>query len=204
MVEMLKKKWIAVFCGSADGAAPEYLATARELGRRIAEKKYGLVYGGATVGTMGAIADATLAAGGEVVGVIPDLIMNLEIGHRGLTELNIVRTMHERKALMASRADAFVALPGGYGTMDELIEIVTWAQLRLHAKPCALVNVCGYYDGLLAFLDTAVEQGFIKRENRGLVQVARDATEALEIIERAWSLGEEVLPHDERLDELVK
>jgi uncharacterized protein (TIGR00730 family) len=204
MVEMLKKKWIAVFCGSADGAAPEYLAMARELGRRIAEKKYGLVYGGATVGTMGAIADATLAAGGEVVGVIPDVIMNLEIGHRGLTELHIVRTMHERKALMASRADAFVALPGGYGTMDEFIEIVTWAQLRLHAKPCALVNVCGYYDGLLAFLDTAVEQGFIKRENRGLVQVARAATEALEIIERAWGLGEEVLPHDERLDELVK
>jgi hypothetical protein len=204
MVEMLKKKWICVFCGSADGAVPEYLATARELGRRIAEKKYGLVYGGATVGAMGALADAALAAGGEVVGVIPEIIMDREIGHRGVTELHVVRTMHERKALMASRADAFVALPGGYGTMDEFIEIVTWAQLRIHAKPCVLVNVDGYYVGLLAFLDKAVEQGFIKPENRGLVQVARDAAEVLAIIERAWNVRKEVPPHDARLDELVK
>lgn len=198
------QKWICVFCGSADGAVPEYLATARELGRRIAEKKYGLVYGGASVGSMGAIADAAIAAGGEVMGVIPDVIMDLEICHRGLTELHVVRTMHERKALMASRADAFVALPGGYGTMDEFIEIVTWAQLRIHAKPCVLVNVGGYYDGLLAFLDTAVEQGFIKRENRGLVQVARDAREVFAIIERSWDVRDEVSAHDERLDELVK
>lgn len=203
MTTMLKKKWICVFCGSADGNLPEYLATARELGRGIARSGYGLLFGGATVGAMGAIADAALGAGGEVVGVIPDIIMDREIGHRELTELHVVRTMHERKALMASRADAFVALPGGYGTMDEFIEIVTWAQLRIHSKPCVLVNVGGYYDGLLAFLDKAVEQGFIKPENQGLVQVARDVSEVMEIIEREWSRGEEVSGHA-RLDELVK
>src|SRR5271155_2038889 len=203
MTTMLKKKWICVFCGSADGNLPEYLATARELGRGIARSGYGLLFGGATVGAMGAIADAALGAGGEVVGVIPDIIMDREIGHRELTELHVVRTMHERKALMASRADAFVALPGGYGTMDEFIEIVTWAQLRIHSKPCVLVNVGGYYDGLLAFLDKGVEQGFIKPENQGLVQVARDVSEVMEIIEREWSRGEEVSGHA-RLDELVK
>lgn len=183
---------------------PEYLATARDLGRSIAGRGYGLLFGGATVGAMGVIAEGALGAGGEVVGVIPDIIMDREIGHRGLTELHVVRTMHERKALMASRADAFVALPGGYGTMDEFIEIVTWAQLRIHSKPCVLVNVGGYYDGLLAFLDKAVEQGFIKAENRGLVQVARDAAEALELVEREWRAHPEIPAHDVRLDELVK
>ncbi|MGC2163018.1 MAG: TIGR00730 family Rossman fold protein [Silvibacterium sp.] len=195
---------MCVFCGSADGARPEYVTTARELGRRIAGSGYGLLYGGATVGLMAAIADAALAAGGEVVGVIPDVIMDREIGHRGLTELHVVRTMHERKALLAERADAFVALPGGYGTMDEFIEIVTWAQLRIHAKPCVLVNVDGYYDGLLRFFDDAVREGFIRPENRGLVQVAQDAGETLEMIERAWKKRAEIPPHDARLDELVK
>lgn len=203
MVEK-SKKWICVFCGSGDGARPEYLATARDLGRRIAESGYGLLYGGATVGAMGAIADATLAAGGEVVGVIPDVIMDREIGHRGLTELHVVRTMHERKALLAERADAFVALPGGYGTMDEFIEIVTWAQLGIHAKPCVLVNLGGYYDALLRFFDTAVSEGFIRPENRGLVVVARDAAEVLEMIEREWRMRAEIPQHDSRLDELVK
>ncbi len=198
------KKWIAVFCASAAGSRPGYLAAARDLGRMIAERDYGLVYGGATVGAMHALADAALSGGGKVMGVIPDVIMDLEIGHRGLTELHVVRTMHERKALMASRADAFVALPGGYGTMDEFIEIVTWAQLRIHTKPCVLVNVGGYYDALLAFFDTAVEEGLIKPENRGLVQVARDASEALEIVEREWKAQEEIPAHDARLDELVK
>jgi|HubBroStandDraft_6_1064221.scaffolds.fasta_scaffold462215_2 uncharacterized protein (TIGR00730 family) len=198
------KKWIAVFCASAVGAKREYLAQARDLGRMIAERNYGLVYGGATVGAMGAIADAALAAGGEVMGVIPDVIMDLEIGHRGLTELHVVRTMHERKALMASRADAFLALPGGYGTMDEFIEVVTWAQLRIHSKPCVLVNVGGYYDGLLQFFDATVAQGFIKPENRGLVQVARDVSEALELVEREWRAHAEIPKHDARLDELVK
>jgi uncharacterized protein (TIGR00730 family) len=199
-----QQKSIAVFCASAPGTKPVYLDTARELGRRIAKRSYSLVYGGATVGTMGALADAALAAGGKVVGVIPGVIIDLEIAHRDLTELHIVGTMHERKALMASRADAFVALPGGYGTLDEFIEVVTWAQLRIHAKPCVMMNLSGYYDPLLAFLDNAVGQGLIKPENRGLVQVARNVSETLEIIEREWSRHEEIPPHDARLDELVK
>jgi uncharacterized protein (TIGR00730 family) len=202
MVEK-SKKYICVFCGSADGAKPEYVNTARELGRTIAERGYGLLYGGATVGLMGAVADAALAAGGEVVGVIPDIIMDREIGHRGLTELHVVRTMHERKALLASRASAFVALPGGYGTMDEFIEIVTWAQLRIHTHPCILLSVDGYYDTLLQFFASAAEQGFIKPENRGLVQVAGDVPATLSLIERAWR-HIEAPQHDARLDELVK
>ena len=199
-----RENWIAVFCASAAGAKPAYLETARELGRAIAERNYGLVYGGATVGLMGALADAALAAGGNVVGVIPDVIIDREIAHRGLTELHVVQTMHERKALMASRADAFIALPGGYGTLDEFIEIVTWAQLRIHAKPCVMVNVLDYFDPLLAFFDQAVEQGMLKPVNRGLIKVARDASEALEIIERDWSRRADVFVKDSRMDELVK
>jgi uncharacterized protein (TIGR00730 family) len=160
------QKWICVFCASAAGASPIYLEAATELGRLIAERGYGLVYGGATVGAMGAVADGALTAGGKVVGVIPDVIREREIDHKGLTELHVVRTMHERKALLASRADAFVALPGGYGTLDEFIEIVTWAQLKIHAKPCVLVNLTvnggGFYDGLLRFLDHTVAEGFIQ------------------------------------------
>jgi len=198
------KKWIAVFCASMDGAKPEYLATAREMGRKIAERGYGVVYGGATVGAMGAVADAALAAGGSVMGVIPDVIMGLEIGHQGLTELHVVRTMHERKAMQAERADAFVALPGGYGTMDEFIEIVTWAKLRIHAKPCVVVNTGGYYDGLLEFFDRCVSEGFLKQRHRDLVLVARDADEVLAIVEREWGSRVEIPPYDLRLDELVK
>lgn len=197
-------KWVCVFCGSGEGARPEYVATARELGRTIAQSGYGLIYGGACVGLMGAIADAALAGGGEVVGVIPDVIMDREIGHCGLTELCVVRTMHERKALMSERADAFVALPGGYGTMDEFIEIVTWAQLKIHSKPCVLVNLNGYYDGLLRFFDRAVTEGFISQQNRGLVKVARDAHEALEKVECGWKTHVDTPAHDRRLDELVK
>jgi hypothetical protein len=174
------------------------------LGRWIAERGYGLVYGGATVGAMGAVADAALTAGGDVVGVIPDVIREREIDHKGLTELHVVRTMHERKAMLAERADSFIALPGGYGTMDEFIEIVTWAQLKIHARPCVLVNVNGFWDGLLAFLDTCVAEGFILAENRGLVQVARDAEEALAIVERTWREQAEVPAHDERLDAVVR
>jgi hypothetical protein len=174
------------------------------LGRLIAERGYGLLYGGATVGAMGAIADAALGAGGEVVGVIPDVIREREIDHKGLTELHVVRTMHERKALLASRADAFVALPGGYGTLDEFIEVVTWAQLRIHSKPCVLVNVGGFFDGLLRFLEHTVAEGFIVPENRGLVRVARDAPEALVLVEQTWRVQAEVPAHDARLDEVVR
>jgi uncharacterized protein (TIGR00730 family) len=203
-----EKKWVCVFCASAAGASPVYLEAATELGRLIALGGYGLVYGGATVGAMGAVADAALAAGGEVVGVIPEVIREREIDHKGLTELHVVRTMHERKALLARRADAFVALPGGYGTLDEFIEIVTWAQLKIHAKPCVLVNVAvnggGFYDGLLGFLDHCVEQGMILAENRGLVLVAGDPEEALGLVERTWRERAEVPAHDARLDEVVR
>jgi len=187
-----------------DGAKPEYLATAREMGQKIAKRGYGVVYGGATVGAMGAVSDAALAAGGAVMGVIPDVLMDREIGHRELTELHVVRTMHERKALQAERADAFVALPGGYGTLDEFIEVITWAKLRIHAKPCVLVNTGGFYDGLLEFLDHCVSEGFLKRPHRDLILVARDADEALALVEREWELRAEIPPHDARLDELVK
>jgi uncharacterized protein (TIGR00730 family) len=204
MVENLQKKSIGVFCGSANGTRPAYLDAARELGRSIAQKGHGLVFGGASVGTMGVVADAALAEGGAVIGVIPDVIMDREIGHGGLTELHVVRTMHERKALMASRSDAFIALPGGFGTLDEFIEIVTWAQLKIHAKPCVLLNVDGYYDRLLQFLDFAVDEGFIKPENRRLVQVASSVKEALDLIEHDWNMREEVPEHDTKLDELVK
>ena len=199
-----EKKWVCVFCASAAGASAEYLNAARDLGRRIAERGYGLLYGGATVGAMGAVADAALAPGGEVIGVIPEVIREREIDHRGLTQLHVVGTMHERKAMLAGRADAFVALPGGYGTMDEFIEIVTWAQLRIHAKPCVLVNVNGFYDGLLAFLDHTVREGFIVPENRGLVQVARDPEDALRVVEQTWRERQEIPTHDARLDAVVR
>ena len=198
------QKWVCVFCASAAGASPVYLNAAADLGRRVAERGYGLLYGGATVGAMGVVADAALAAGGAVVGVIPDVIKEREIEHRSLTELHVVRTMHERKAMLADRADAFVALPGGYGTMDEFIEIVTWAKLRLHAKPCVLVNVGGFYDGLLAFLDTCVAEGFLEARDRQLVQVARDPEEALAVVERTWQQRAEVPEHDPRLDAVVR
>jgi uncharacterized protein (TIGR00730 family) len=203
MVEK-SKKWIAVFCASMDGAKAEYLQTGRAMGQAIANRGYGIVYGGGKIGAMGAVAEGALKANGTIVGVIPDVLMEHEIAHQGLTELRVVRTMHERKAMMAEQADAFVALAGGYGTMDEFIEIVTWAKLRIHAKPCVLVNTGGFYDGLLEFLDRCVSEGFLKQKDRELALVARDADEALAIVEQAWGLREEVPAHDLRLDELVK
>jgi len=177
---------ICVFCGSADGADPVYLETAKELGRRIAAADMGLVYGGATVGLMGALADAAIAGGAEVIGVMPEVLMDREIANRGITHFHVVKTMHERKALMYEHADAFIALPGGYGTLDEFIEIVTWAQLKIHQKPCILLNVNSFYDGCLSFLDHAVTQGFIKLENRKIIQVATDAEAALRISASCW------------------
>src|ERR1700748_1080835 len=170
---------ICVFCGSADGADPAYVQTAKELGQRIAIAGMGLVFGGATVGLMGVLADAALAGGAEVVGVMPEVLMDREIANRGITHFHVVKTMHERKALMYDHADAFIALPGGYGTLDEFIEILTWAQLKLHQKPCILININGYYDGFLAFLDHTMSQGFLKPENRKLIQGAKNAASAL-------------------------
>ena len=191
MSDSIERSRICVFCGSAFGANPEYRRAAEELGTEIGRRGLGLVYGGASAGTMGMLADSALAAGAEVSGVIPRTLVEREIAHRGLSRLYEVETMHERKALMASLADAFIALPGGYGTLDEFLEILTWAQLRIHSKPCALINTLGYYEGLLAFLDNAVREGFLKAENRDLILVSRTAEEAVSLIGERWaSAGE--------------
>jgi uncharacterized protein (TIGR00730 family) len=165
---------------------PEYRAEAVTLGRLLGEAGLGLVYGGAQVGLMGALADAALAHGSEVIGVIPRALAGVEVAHQGLSKLVLVETMHERKALMAQEADAFVALPGGFGTLDEFFEILTWAQLGIHAKPCLLVNTTGYYDQLLSFLGIAIDQGFLKAENRAYIHVAGGAAEALQCMQQLW------------------
>jgi len=156
-------KRVCVFCGSNDGARPKYAAAAKELGTALAESSVGLVYGGTNVGLMCRVADAALDSGGEVIGVIPEVIAEKRIVHNGLSELRLVASMDERKALMEKLSDAFIALPGGLGTMDEIFEMITWAQLGFHRKPCGLLNVRGYYDKMMAFLDHAVTEGFIKR-----------------------------------------
>ena len=171
---------VCVFTGSSAGARHEYQHAAQALGRTLAARGIGLVYGGARVGLMGIVADACLAAGGDAIGVIPQALVAKEIAHTGLTELRVVSSMHERKALMADLSDAFVALPGGWGTFEELCEVVTWAQLGLHRKPCGVLNVLGYFDGLLAFAAHAVEEGFVRREHRELLMVADDAAALLD------------------------
>jgi uncharacterized protein (TIGR00730 family) len=178
---------VGVFCGSRAGASPKYLAEAKSLGSQLAIRGCGLVYGGTSVGLMGAIADAALLGHAEVIGVLPQALQDREIAHRGLTQLHLVDSMHERKALMASLSDAFVALPGGYGTLDEFFEIVTWAQLNVHSKPCVLINTGGYYDSLLRFIDHAVTEGFVTAVNVGLLDVAGDSAEALQWIEQQWN-----------------
>jgi len=157
---------VCVFCGSSPGARPEYAEAAALVGRTLAERGVGLVYGGASVGTMGVIADAALAAGGEVIGVIPTSLQAHEIAHPGLTELHVVDGMHARKAKMTALSDAFLTLPGGYGTLDELFEALTWSQLGIHGNPVGLWNVQGYWTPLLTLLDAMVEQGFLKSSNR--------------------------------------
>jgi len=176
---MAEIRTVAVFCGAQAGDDPVYRAAASALGRGLAEAGIRLVFGGGRVGLMGAVADAVLAAGGEAHGVIPTFLSRKEIAHVGLSRLEEVPTMHERKARMAELAQAFLILPGGYGTLDEMMEIVTWKQLRLHAKPCVLINTHGYWDPLLAFLDRAVEAGFLRLENRGLLEVVPGANEAV-------------------------
>ncbi len=165
-------KRVCVFAGSSAGGRPEYLAAAAGLGTLMAARDIELVYGGARVGLMGAIADAVLAGDGSVIGVIPRALVEKEVAHDGLTDLRIVTSMHERKALMADLSDAFIALPGGWGTLDEMFEILTWAQLGLHRKPCGLLNVLGYFDRLLSFLDYTMEQGFVRREYSSLLAVS--------------------------------
>lgn len=171
---------ICVFCGSSAGNHDDYTLAARELAAALVRNDFELVYGGAAKGTMGVIADAVLELGGTVHGVIPTLLLEKEIAHPGLTELHVVEDMHARKAMMEALADGFIALPGGFGTLEELIEALTWAQLRIHDKPCGVLNVRGYFDLLLAYLDHAVEQGFLRAENRRMLLRANDAESLLQ------------------------
>jgi uncharacterized protein (TIGR00730 family) len=175
---------VCVFTGSSPGGRVHYREAAEGFGRLLAERGIGLVYGGARVGLMGAVADATLTAGGTVIGVIPQALVDKEVAHTGLTELRVVSSMHERKATMAELSDAFVALPGGWGTLEEFFEVLTWAQLGLHRKACGLLNVAGYFDGLLAFADHAVDERFLRRENREMVLVAGEPAHLLERLAR--------------------
>jgi uncharacterized protein (TIGR00730 family) len=175
---------LCIFCGSSPGARPDYAAATEELARLLAQRGIGVVYGGASVGLMGLLADTALAAGGEAIGVIPAALEAKEIAHPGLTDLHVVGSMHERKALMAELSDGFVALPGGSGTLEELFEVFTWSQLGLHRKACALLNVAGYYDGLQTFLDHAVAERFLRAEHRAMLLCEDTPAAVLEALER--------------------
>lgn len=173
---------LCVFCGSSSGAHPAYVRAAAEMGRVLAERGIGLVYGGGKVGLMGAMADACLRAGGRAIGVMPRNLVEKEIAHQGLTELRVVGSMHERKALMADLAHGFIALPGGFGTWEEFCEVLTWSQLGLHRKACGLLNVNGYYDPLLAMADRAVAEGFVREVHRDLVVTDTDAARLVDTL----------------------
>jgi uncharacterized protein (TIGR00730 family) len=175
-------KAIAVFCGSGIGTRPEYAQSATRLGQLMAERNINLVYGGASIGLMGAVADAVMSGGSKVYGVIPAFLADKEIAHKGLTELFVVEDMHIRKFKMAEMADAFVALPGGFGTLEELFEVLTWSQLSLHTKPIAVLNLNGFYDGVLAQCKTMVEHGFLKQATFELIRVAQSPEELLEVL----------------------
>jgi uncharacterized protein (TIGR00730 family) len=174
---------ICVFTGSRHGARSEYAEAAKRLGRELVARNYGLVYGGGNVGLMTVIADTVLELKGHVTGVIPDSLVSKEVAHQGLSELRIVQSMHERKALMAELSDGFIAMPGGIGTMEEFFEVLSWAQLGLHEKPCALLNIAGYYDPLIQFLDRGVEQDFIKPKHRALLIEENDPGKLLDRFE---------------------
>ena len=173
---------IAIYCGSRSGNNPIYLEKAIELAQQLAQQNFGIVYGGASIGLMGKIADTALAHGSEVVGVIPEFMLDYEIAHNTLTELHIVQNMHERKAMMAERANAFVALPGGFGTFEEILEIATWAQLNQHQKPMMLYNVNGFYDHMIAQLDHAVAEGFLPPQHRAKLIVCNHSDQIFNAI----------------------
>lgn len=177
-------KSICVFCGASTGAHPAYREAATLLGRRLAERGLALVYGGGKVGLMGVVADAALAAGGEVVGIIPQALKDLEVGHTGLTRLEVVDGMHARKARMAELADAFVALPGGLGTLEELCEVWTWGQLGYHGKPLGLYDVNGFFDKLTGFLDHLVQENFVRPPHRAMLQVRGHADELIDALQQ--------------------
>ena len=183
---MLKRN-ICVFTGSRRGARPEYAESARKLGSELVGRGYGLVYGGGNVGLMNVVANTVLEINGNVIGVIPSALVSKEVAHRGLTELRVVRSMHERKALMAELSDGFIAMPGGIGTMEELFEVLSWAQLGLHQKPCGLLNVSGYYDALIQFLDHAVTDDLLKPKHRALMLIEERPGKLLDRFEQAWS-----------------
>ena len=174
---------VCVFCGSSPGNDPAYAESARQLGRTLAANNTTLVYGGGHVGLMGIVADAALEIGGRVVGVMPKSLVDREIGHQGLTKLHVVHSMHERKALMSELSNGFIALPGGNGTLEEFFEVLTWAQLGEHDKPCGLLNVAGYYDPLLRVFDQMVDRAFLKEEHRKLVLVEEDPSALLDRFE---------------------
>lgn len=171
---------ICVFCGASAGNRAVYGNAARALAALLVERDLTLIYGGGSIGIMGILADAVLAGGGRVIGVLPEFLSRQEVAHTGVTEMHIVGSMHERKALMTQRADAFLALPGGLGTLEELFEVLTWSQLGLHTKPCALLNVDGYFDPLIEFLNQAVARGFVQPRHRDLLLVDTDATRLLD------------------------
>ncbi len=175
-------KRVCVYCGSSPGKLPDYIESACELAQELVKRDIGLVYGGASVGIMGALADAVLDSGGDVIGVIPKSLVEKEVSHHGLTELKVVSSMHERKSVMADISDGFIALPGGLGTIEELFEVLTWSQLGFHQKPCAVLNVKQYYDSLSAFLDHAVAQEFIKDIHRNMLIVEEAPDRLLEIM----------------------
>jgi uncharacterized protein (TIGR00730 family) len=175
---------VCVFCGASSGRAPAYVAAARSFGDAVARRGLGLVFGGGRVGLMGAVADAALAAGGEVIGVIPQSLVDRELAHEGVTRLEVVDSLHERKARMAELADAFVALPGGFGTLDELLEQLTWSQLGLHASPIGLLDVEGYWRPLIALARHATEEGFVRESDLAAIAVADDATSLLDRLDR--------------------
>ncbi len=171
---------ICVYCGSSPGRLPEYSDAARMLGHELAARKLGLVYGGASVGVMGAVADAILEKGGEAIGVIPFALATREVAHSGLDDLFVVDSMHERKAKMAELSDGFIALPGGWGTIEEIFEMLTWAQLGFHQKPCGLLNIAGYYDHLFTFLEHAIDQRFVREEYRPMIMMEETASDLLD------------------------
>jgi uncharacterized protein (TIGR00730 family) len=174
---------LCVFCGSSPGARPEYLQAAAHLGRVLVERGIGLVYGGASVGLMGKLADTVLAGTGNVIGVIPSALLEKEVAHKSLPDLRVVDSMHERKALMAELSDGFLAVPGGLGTLEEFLEVLTWAQLGIHLKPCGILNVCGYFDPLVEFMERAVKERFITPEHRSMLLVGEEPNELIDLLE---------------------
>lgn len=173
---------VAVFCASASGADPAYQTAADDLGRALATHDIGVIYGGAKVGLMCSVAESALANGGRVVGVIPEVLVDLEVAHHGVTELHVVDTMHTRKALMGEKSDAFIILPGGFGTLEEMFEVLAWQTLKIHNKPIVLLNINGFYNQLMNFLDHAVAEGMLKQKSREILLIANGVEEALALL----------------------